>query len=160
MYAICTSLPLTFFFFIYMIFLLHQFSSFLSCAYITRGIPKIKINGKIISILAHQGDLLLANVFPYMLKTVMVSAIWKNYINSITYLDILISNDRLWCNSVHAFKSFIEKSNKCIPLLICEQCTTEQNRLPMMIHSSEWSKGQVQVLSPVCCDKNCHIRKT
>ena len=129
-----------------MIFSLHQSPTYLTCAYFMGGILKVEINEKIISILIHQGNLLLGNVFPYMPKTLTVPGIWKYYLDGITYLDILISNGHLWCNSVHAFEPFIEKPNKCIPLLICEQCTTEQTRLSMMIHSSEWSKGQIQGL--------------
>ena len=63
-------------------------------------------------------------------------------------------------NSVHVFEPFLEKPNKCFTWLICEQCTTEQNRLLMMIHSCEWSEGQVQVISLVCCVKHHHVWKT
>ena len=59
----------TIFFFIYIIFLLYHSLTLLACAYITREISKIEINGKIISIFVHQRDLLLGNMFLYIPKT-------------------------------------------------------------------------------------------
>ena len=108
----------------------------------------------------HQGDLFLDNIFSYMEKTEPVLVIRENYLDNITYLGILIGNDRLWCNFIYAFEPFLKKLNKCIPLLMCEQCITEQNRLLMMTHTNEWSKGQIQMISLVCYIKNYHIRKT
>ena len=53
------------FFFIYIIFLLHHSPTFLACAYIMRGIPKIEISEPY---LFNQGDFLLDNMFPYKSK--------------------------------------------------------------------------------------------
>jgi len=68
----------------------------------------MEIRDKIIPILVHHRDLLLGNMFPYMPKIIPMPSSWKNHLDGITDLDILISNNHLWCNSVHAFKPFIE----------------------------------------------------
>ena len=68
----------------------------------------MEIKDKIFPTLVRHRDLLLGNMFPYMPKTIPVPSSWKNHFDGITDLGILISNNHFWCNSVHAFESFIE----------------------------------------------------
>ena len=137
-FAICTSLVTNYLLLLHLYHIFfHHSLTFLACAYIMRVVTIIEINRKPISIFVHQGDLLLSNMFPYMLETEPVPSIWENYFDSFTYFPNLIGNDCLWCNFMHVVEPFPEKPNECIPLLICEQCTTKQNRLLMMIYSCE-----------------------